>query len=144
MDVVAKYFPGTDFLSRVRRYFIRLRVISEVHKIGNGWLRSQGAVAKEKERHILKYLYIIHPFSDARKYWEMFMIIILSAQFLMIPLDIAYFRAEVKNFKLGLGWKATRFFFDVVCCFDVIICFFTGYYDETKKTVVLKPSTIAM
>lgn len=130
--------------SRLKRYFIRLRVISEDHKIGNIWLRSQGAVASEKERHILNYLYIIHPFSDARKYWEMFMIVILSAQFLMIPIDIAYFRAQVKNFKLGVEWKSTRFFFDLVCCLDVFICFFTGYYDETRKTVVLKPSTIAL
>lgn len=142
--MVAKYFPGMDILSRLKRYFIRLRVISEDHKIGNTWLRSQGAVANEKERHILNYLNIIHPFSDARKYWEMFMILILSAQFLMIPIDIAYFRAQVRNFKLGLEWKSTRFFFDLVCCLDVVVCFFTGYYDETTKTVILKPSTIAL
>lgn len=133
-----------DPRSRLKRYFIRMRLISEVHKIGNYWLRSQGTVAMEKQRHILNYPYIIHPFSDARKYWEIFMILIFSVQFLMIPIDIAYFRAQVRNFKLGNHWKTTRFVFDVICCFDVVICFFTGYYNEAKKTVVLEPSTIAL
>lgn len=144
LDVVARYFPGMDLRSRLRRYFVRLRVISEVHKIGNYWLRSQGAVALEKQRHILNYLIIIHPFSDVRKYWELFMIVILSAQFLMIPIDVAYFRAKMKNFQLGMSWKATRFFCDLVCCIDVILFFFTGYYDETRKTVVLQPKVIAL
>lgn len=144
LDIVAKYSPGTGISDRIKRYFMRLKVISELNKIGNAWLRSQGAVANEKERHLIKYRYMIHPFSDICRYWQMFMILILSAQFIMIPIDIAYFRAEVKNLRLGTGWKACRFFFDICCCTDVVLCFITGYYDETTKTVVLKPSAIAM
>lgn len=72
------------------------------------------------------------------------MIFVLSMQFIMIPIDMAYFRAEIKNFKLGYEWKVSRFIFDIICCLDIVVCFFTGYYDETKKTVVLEPSTIAL
>lgn len=72
------------------------------------------------------------------------MMLVLVVQFIMIPLDIAFFRSPLGQFQTAMGWKITRFVFDSICCGDVCITFLTGYYDEAKKTVILKPSTIAL
>lgn len=77
-------------------------------------------------------------------YWEMFMILILLAQFLMIPIDIAFFSARLTDFQFTLPWKFPRFLLDLICAADVAVTFFTGYYDSSKKTVILAPGTIAL
>lgn len=72
------------------------------------------------------------------------MMFVLVMQFIMIPLDIAFFRSPLGQFQTTKNWKSTRFLFDIICCGDVCMTFVTGYYDESKKTVVLKPRTIAL
>lgn len=59
--------------TRVKRWFIRMRMASEVNLRGNSLLKSQGALAREHYRH-LKYLYMIHPFSDVRYRFFKFLI----------------------------------------------------------------------
>lgn len=66
MDEVAKFIPGHTFYDRLQRFFVRLRVVSEVNRTDVYCLRSQGAIAREKRRHLANYPFIVHPFSDAR------------------------------------------------------------------------------
>lgn len=65
------------------------------------------------------------------------MVIVFFVQFVMIPLDIAYFSLTYYTFPSNPVWKSVRFTFDCLCIVDVILRFFTGYYHHTKKTVIL-------
>lgn len=71
------------------------------------------------------------------------MIVVLLMQFIMIPLDVAFVRSKITEFSFTLAWSSIRFTCDILCCLDVVATFLTGYYDDSKKVVVLKPYMIA-
>lgn len=140
-------------------------MVSEISKQSNNFLRSQGAIASEKYRHLRENRYIIHPFSDARyyyrsielcyinfifavilifrKWWEFFVSWVFLLQFFLIPLDLAYFRIPNTVFFRYKLWKWTRMILDCLCLIDVCINFATGYYSHQKKQAVLTPHIIA-
>lgn len=66
LDEVAKFIPGGGIHRKIQRYFTRLRMVSEINRSDNYTLRSQGAIALEKRRHLQSSYLIIHPFSDFR------------------------------------------------------------------------------
>ncbi|KAF5290202.1 hypothetical protein FQR65_LT11636 [Abscondita terminalis] len=121
-------------------------MISETNKRCNRYLRSQGAIAFEKYRHLKKNSYMIHPFSDARKYIECFMCLIFLIQFVMVPLDIAYFGKPPSSTDLytSAPWKTVRLLTDCFCFTDVWLNYLTGYFNEHKKQSEMSPKKVAL
>ncbi|XP_017784464.1 PREDICTED: potassium/sodium hyperpolarization-activated cyclic nucleotide-gated channel 1-like [Nicrophorus vespilloides] len=130
--------PFTRFI----RLCKRIRMINETNKRGYNYLRSQKKIENEYRKQLL-YPYIIHPFSDFRKYWEFFMSIIILIQAIMVPLDIATYNSKypdsfVRTSYFVYGRLAT----DIISLMEVLVNFFSGYCEVKKKIVVLNPHKI--
>lgn len=144
VDELPMFIPSSNLSIRIYRKLVRMRMASEVNRRGNYYLRSQGAVAQEHYRH-LKHLYMIHPFSDIRTIWEIFMAFVYLYSFISIPLDIlSYHLGAMDGFRAGITWKVTRTIGDTVCLLDVGLNFVTGYYDEKNKAVIMEPLKVIM
>ncbi|KAF5290203.1 hypothetical protein FQR65_LT11637 [Abscondita terminalis] len=146
LDETPNFFPGKTCYARVQRTLMRFRMISETNKRCNRYLRSQGAIAFEKYRHLKQNSYMIHPFSDARKYIECFMCLIFLIQFVMVPLDIAYFGKPPSSTDLytSAPWKTVRLLTDCFCFTDVWLNYLTGYFNEHKKQSEMSPKKVAL
>ncbi|KAF2905324.1 hypothetical protein ILUMI_00851 [Ignelater luminosus] len=143
LDPLPAFVSGNSIWARFRRAVKRARMVSEISKHSNNFFRSQGAIASEKYRHLRQYPSIIHPFSDARRWWEFFVCWVFLMQFFLIPLDVAYFRIPNLIFFRRKAWKWTRMTLDCLCLIDVCINFATGYYNRQKKQAILSPPRIA-
>lgn len=137
------FIPGTDFKTKFARKIVRMRMASEINRRGNYYLRSQAAIADEHYKH-LKYLYMIHPFSDFRTLWEIFMMVVFLLQFVTIPINIlSYILEDVDGFEATGSFIAIKVSLDILCLIDCGMNFITGYYDMTRKEVVLEPKKVA-
>lgn len=73
------------------------------------------------------------------------MVIVLAVQFIMIPLDVCFYKMHMlDNCTSKSGWRLLRALVDAICIIDIIISFFTGYCDQKKNIIVLKPRDICM
>lgn len=95
---------------------------------------------------LLRYFFlnIIIIYINFRTIWEFFMVIIFSIQFFAIPLDILKFHlSRMDHFRSTNMWLIFRNIFDILTLIDCFLNFITGYYDKTKKEVVMKPKEVA-
>lgn len=72
------------------------------------------------------------------------MCIVFFVQFILIPLDVAFFPFPHHTIYKTKIWKCIRMALDIFCLVDCFLNFGTGYYNPQKKQVVLKPKKIAM
>ncbi|KAB0799376.1 hypothetical protein PPYR_07256 [Photinus pyralis] len=143
-DEVAEVISGNSLLARVRRRLLRFRMVSENSKLSNWYLRSQRAIVNEKHRHLNTYHYMLHPFSNARQCWEMMMCPVFLILLLVVPLDVALFRSPHENFVVDIPFKHLRIFLDACCIMDIIVNFFTGYFNKQLKKAELDPFKVAI
>ncbi|XP_044759846.1 potassium/sodium hyperpolarization-activated cyclic nucleotide-gated channel 1-like [Coccinella septempunctata] len=95
--------------------------------------RSSLRIGMEKQRHLRHYYWTIHPFSNFRFYWEIFMGFIFLTTMSYMPL----YGINVLN-PLTSSWSNTYYHvLNAVCIVDMIITCFTGYHDKNTETVVL-------
>ncbi|KAK9758827.1 Cyclic nucleotide-binding domain [Popillia japonica] len=125
---------------RFRNYVIRLRMATADHAGGWNYLPSHASIMAEHRKH-LKHLYIIHPFSTFRIYWDMFMIIIFGLQFIAIPLEVAIYSTEIRK-QFRIVWYPVRLSLDALCLVDICLRFMSGYVQETTKEIILDPEMI--
>ncbi|XP_068894024.1 potassium/sodium hyperpolarization-activated cyclic nucleotide-gated channel 2-like [Tenebrio molitor] len=138
-DEVEKRFPGNTYWDKIKRGWMRSILVHEkICKSCAIHLRSHGAIEKEKQRHIRYHPSSIHPFSSARIWWELFMTFICFVQLILVPLDVGFFAFNVTMpFFTSVYFLAVRMVTDLICCVDIGVNSITGYYDESKKEVVL-------
>lgn len=73
------------------------------------------------------------------------MIPIFVTVFIIIPLDIASYNFPLKNTMcVYTTWKVIRTLCDLLLCADIVMNFFTGYWDRTNCRVVMDPKRVAM
>ncbi|KAK4885905.1 hypothetical protein RN001_002176 [Aquatica leii] len=144
LDELPHFLPGKSWYARLKRELMRFRMVSETNKRCTRHLRSQGAIAFEKHKHLKTYPYMVHPFSDARKYFECLMCFVLFIQFIMVPLDVSCYRKSENNIHTTILWKSIRMAMDILCLLDVCASFITGFFNEQKKQAELSPQKVAV
>ncbi|KAG7199316.1 hypothetical protein KM043_018166 [Ampulex compressa] len=65
-DEIEQFLKGTSSMSKVRRWFLRNRVLSRKHPLTRWCLKSLTAAKYEINRHLKSHPYMIHPFSSFR------------------------------------------------------------------------------
>lgn len=63
---MTKAVPGDTTWAKSKRFFLRIRLISEDHPYTKKYFKSTTRVKNEMESQLLVYPYMIHPFSDFR------------------------------------------------------------------------------
>ncbi|CAG9853946.1 unnamed protein product [Phyllotreta striolata] len=60
------YAPEWSVCGKLKRWWARMRVVSDTSKFYTHHLRSYGAISAERKRHLQNYPNVFHPFSLGR------------------------------------------------------------------------------
>lgn len=104
------------------------------------YFKSQSSILAEKKRHInSKYWYIIHPFSEFARYFELYQFIVFSLTFLKDPLITSFFPDPRERRD---EWNQFSLLIDVLYLLHVVITLFLGYPHYETENVVLEQKLI--
>ncbi|XP_008214952.1 potassium/sodium hyperpolarization-activated cyclic nucleotide-gated channel 4-like [Nasonia vitripennis] len=135
-DEVDNLIKGNDLFSRFSRWVARKRILSTNHYYAQACLKSSTAVKFEISRHLQDFPYMIHPFSPFRIFWDITMTIFTLAALIATPfLNAFFFNDQLRSLPFIM-------IIDFVMLFDVILHFFTGYFDYRTKIVTLDPRIV--
>ncbi|CAG9823119.1 unnamed protein product [Phaedon cochleariae] len=129
----------TGLFINLRRKLHSLFMINVDHPMTVVYYKSMTARIREEIRHLANYRWMIHPYSLFALYWEFFIFIIYTAQFVTLAIVSAkhvYFRRPTAM----VLWKISL---DYIMTIDIIKTFITGYYDPQENKTVLHPPLIA-
>ncbi|XP_059165067.1 potassium/sodium hyperpolarization-activated cyclic nucleotide-gated channel 4-like isoform X1 [Physella acuta] len=97
------------------------------------------ALIKEKMRHKRVGNWVIHPCSNFRFYWDLFMLVLLIANLIVLPVAISFFKDD-----LTPQWIVFNCISDTVFFLDIIINFRTGIIlNDYADEIILDPKRIA-
>uniref|UniRef100_A0A8C5P8U1 Hyperpolarization activated cyclic nucleotide gated potassium channel 1 n=1 Tax=Leptobrachium leishanense TaxID=445787 RepID=A0A8C5P8U1_9ANUR len=110
-----------------------------VNKFSLRMFGSQKAVEKEQERVKTAGVWIIHPYSDFRFYWDLIMLIMMVGNLVIIPVGITFFTEQTTT-----PWIIFNVASDTVFLFDLFMNFRTGIVIEDNSEIILDPKVIKM
>ncbi|XP_063817913.1 potassium/sodium hyperpolarization-activated cyclic nucleotide-gated channel 1 [Pseudophryne corroboree] len=110
-----------------------------VNKFSLRMFGSQKAVEKEQERVKTAGVWIIHPYSDFRFYWDLVMLIMMVGNLIIIPVGITFFTEQTTT-----PWIIFNVASDTVFLFDLFMNFRTGIVIEDNSEIILDPKVIKM
>ncbi|KAF3429792.1 hypothetical protein E2986_01475 [Frieseomelitta varia] len=136
-DQIRNIIKGDRIWDKLNRWCLKQRILSRRHPLTRWCLKSTTAVNYEISRHLESHRYMIHPFSSFRIVWESLMIAFTFVALLVAPVLITFFFDKHGN------WHMINDMMNVVFFCDIVIWFFTGYYDYRTKVTVLDPMIVA-
>ncbi|XP_022080165.1 potassium/sodium hyperpolarization-activated cyclic nucleotide-gated channel 2-like isoform X2 [Acanthaster planci] len=83
--------------------------------------RSEKALKEEQQRQQHIKSFVIHPFSNFRWYWDLWMILLMAITLVILPINIAFFSEQI-----SLQWSITNCITDSFFMADIVLNFFTG------------------
>ncbi|XP_076763669.1 potassium/sodium hyperpolarization-activated cyclic nucleotide-gated channel 3-like [Xylocopa sonorina] len=132
--------PNAKFYTRWKRSFQKLFLVSIYHPLTRIFLRSYAAIAFEKRRHgRSSFWWIIHPCSHLRYYWDIIMTFTLLYTFITVPYILAFHR--IAKSSAPESWN-TVYPAYIICIFDIILNFITGYTSQNGHEIFLDPFSI--
>ncbi|CAK9817384.1 Tyrosine--tRNA ligase, cytoplasmic [Anthophora quadrimaculata] len=132
--------PNAKFYTRWKRNFQKLFLVSVSHPLTRHFLRSHAAISFEKRRHgRSSFWWVIHPCSDLRYYWDLLMTFIFLYMFIAVPYILAFHR--VAKSSGPESWNPVYPAY-VVCIFDIILNFITGFSSPNGHEIFLDPLLI--
>ncbi|XP_014473811.1 PREDICTED: potassium/sodium hyperpolarization-activated cyclic nucleotide-gated channel 1-like [Dinoponera quadriceps] len=134
-DPLTTLIPGTSVWSRLRRWFLRTRIVSRRHPFTRWCVKSNKAFRYDISRHIESYPYMIHPFSSFRIMWETAMTVFIIAALIVTPILFTFFVNHEK-------WHINHAINAVLVC-DIVLWFLTGYYDHQTQSIILDSRIVA-
>ncbi|KAG5328367.1 HCN2 protein, partial [Acromyrmex charruanus] len=131
------FLPNRTFFQKAFDTFRSLLMASRKNPAARKYLRSRDSIFIEKQRHLHRYKYILHPFSIFRLSWDILMTLIIICLLLVTPYQAA-FRIKMRL----LYWTICKNFLLFFCCMDIIVNFMTGYFDKVHCIVVMESKKI--
>ncbi|OWF56739.1 potassium/sodium hyperpolarization-activated cyclic nucleotide-gated channel 3-like isoform X3 [Mizuhopecten yessoensis] len=100
---------------------------------------NRNSLMREKMRHKRVGTWVIHPCSNFRFYWDLFMLVLLIANLIILPVAISFF-----NDDLSTHWIVFNCISDTVFFLDIVINFRTGVIlNDFADEIILDPKLIA-
>jgi hypothetical protein len=139
-----KIFPSAPWHEKLKRHLNKLILVSINHPEVYKYLKSNAAVERESRRQVKHFPgFIIHPLSEFRKYWNIFMSLIMILHQLTIPFAIGFFidMEDVPQIVDILIWM------DITACsmlfLEILITLRTGWIVRETNEIVLKSKLVA-
>lgn len=140
-----KIFPDAPWHARWKRRFRKLFLVSINHPEVRvkRFLTSKAAVEKESRRHVKHFSpSIIHPLSEFRKFWNIFIFFLLFLHQMITPFATGFF-LELQDSEWKIGILITFDLFVCVIVFvEILITIRTGYIVEETNEIILDPKKI--
>ncbi|KAA0710145.1 Potassium/sodium hyperpolarization-activated cyclic nucleotide-gated channel 4 [Triplophysa tibetana] len=108
-----------------------------VNKFSLRMFGSAKGVADEQERIKAFGVWIIHPYSDFRFYWDLVMLCLMMGNLIILPWGITFF--EDQN---TLPWITFNVASDTLFLADLVFNFRTGIMEEENSEIILDPDVI--
>ncbi|XDV34095.1 hypothetical protein PO909_004300, partial [Leuciscus waleckii] len=109
-----------------------------VNKFSLRMFGSAKGVAAEQERIKAFGMWIIHPYSDFRFYWDLVMLCLMMGNLIILPWGITFF--EDQN---TLPWITFNVASDTLFLADLVFNFRTGIMEEENSQIILDPQVIS-
>jgi len=120
----------TPLLTKIRNLFL----ISSSSRINGSYLRNRNGLQKERKRQMVAFPGTIHPYSDFRWYWDIFMTFVLLFALVCQPLKLAFYSAKESEDSTVLVLSITVAF---IFFLDIYFNFHTGYTNSQSDLVIL-------
>nr|CAH7750607.1 unnamed protein product [Callosobruchus chinensis] len=138
-EPVVNSFIDSGMFIEARRRFFSFIMLSSGHPHAKIYYRSHLQRRREHLRQMSRYSSTIHPFSKCNIYWEY----IISCA-LMID---GIYRIILATYSWGVEstivLRRSIMVMDLLLLCDIVMRFFTGYYDSEANKTVLEKKTIA-
>ncbi|KAI5106063.1 potassium/sodium hyperpolarization-activated cyclic nucleotide-gated channel 3 [Silurus meridionalis] len=108
-----------------------------VNKFSLRMFGSHKAVALEQERLKSAGVWIIHPYSDFRFYWDLLMLLLMMGNLIILPVGITFFKDENTP-----PWIIFNVVSDTLFLVDLVLNFRTGIMKEDSTEIMLDPKAI--
>ncbi|XP_030641347.1 potassium/sodium hyperpolarization-activated cyclic nucleotide-gated channel 2 [Chanos chanos] len=108
-----------------------------VNKFSLRMFGSHKAVAQEQERLKSAGVWIIHPYSDFRFYWDLLMLLLMMGNLIILPVGITFFKDENTP-----PWIIFNVVSDTLFLVDLVLNFRTGIVKEDSTEIILDPRAI--
>ncbi|KAG9355370.1 hypothetical protein JZ751_000208 [Albula glossodonta] len=108
-----------------------------VNKFSLRMFGSHKGVAMEQERVKSIGVWIIHPYSDFRFYWDLLMLFMMMGNLIILPVGITFFENEH-----SLSWIVFNVVSDTLFLADLVFNFRTGILKEDSGEIILDPMAI--
>ncbi|KAL4616667.1 potassium/sodium hyperpolarization-activated cyclic nucleotide-gated channel 3-like [Arapaima gigas] len=108
-----------------------------VNKFSLRMFGSHKAVAMEQERLKSAGVWIIHPYSDFRFYWDLLMLLLMMGNLIILPVGITFFKDENTP-----PWIIFNVVSDTLFLVDLVLNFRTGIVKEDSTEILLDPRAI--
>jgi len=104
-------------------------------------MKSQlGGFEEERRRHLATFPQTIHPFSEFRWTWDIFLTVILIVTLVLQPLQIAFYSHSMSHLDSALLNATVSLIFFI----DILLNFHTGYIGADSDEVILNPRLTAL
>ncbi|XP_038044922.1 potassium/sodium hyperpolarization-activated cyclic nucleotide-gated channel 4-like [Patiria miniata] len=101
--------------------------------------RSDKALKNEQLRQQRFRHFVIHPFSNFRWYWDLWMVFLMSITLILLPVNIAFYSNQ-----FSISWTMVNCFTDSFFLIDICLNFLTGIVDHQNENVILMRRRIAL
>ncbi|KAJ3655963.1 hypothetical protein Zmor_015070 [Zophobas morio] len=155
-DGSMSYLPAlkrkATWFQRFRRLLKRSTLISEYNPQSYEYFRSKAEIFRARKEHVVTKSIVIHPFSDFRAYYEIWMSLAWLIILFYMPADAAFDIISPESQRgvlLEETYSGTTeddyfgFTLRLIGFIDIIITFFTGYCVKKKRKVVMDSLKIA-
>ncbi|XP_069463837.1 potassium/sodium hyperpolarization-activated cyclic nucleotide-gated channel 4-like [Ambystoma mexicanum] len=94
--------------------------------------RSRGGIIRERWRLVAARKFLIHPYSNFRKYWLLSTAILTVFNIFIIPFGASFYNEETL---LGSPWLGFSVICDIVFLVDLILNFYTAYMIDNIQSL---------
>ncbi|XP_038664330.1 potassium/sodium hyperpolarization-activated cyclic nucleotide-gated channel 2-like isoform X2 [Scyliorhinus canicula] len=95
---------------------------------------STAAVHKDYLKAIQTEDFAIHPYSTFRHDWLIMMMVLMFANFIIIPLGVSFFTERIYT---GGVWISYILLTDSITVADLVLNFYIGYVDEKEEIIIM-------
>lgn len=138
-----KVLPEAPWHVKLRSRFKKSHLVSFNHPEIFEYFHSRAAVHRESKRHVKHYPgFIIHPLSEFRKHWNVFIFFMFFLHQIMTPFIVAFY-IEIPDYLIDTA-IIIDFFTCLMLMAEIVLKFRTGYIVEETNEIILKPRNIIL